>query len=99
MKQLYYRTLSFFNIIESKIAFYPTAFAVFGIFFAFIMIYLENLGISKYLMDKAPFLVVNNGDTALTILSSLISGLISVIVFSFSMVMLLIKPGFQQLFP
>ena len=99
MKQLYYRTLSFFNIIESKIAFYPTAFAVFGILFAFLMIYLENLGISKYLLDKAPFLVVNNGNTALTILSSLISGLISVIVFSFSMVMLLLSQASSNYSP
>jgi len=99
MKQLYYRTLSFFNVMESKIAFYPTALAIFGVLFAFIMIYLENLGISKYLMDKAPFLVVNNGDTALTILSALISGLISVIVFSFSMVMLLLSQASSNYSP
>jgi len=99
MKQLYYRTLSFFNVIESKIAFYPTVLAVLGVLFASIMIYLENLGISKYLMDKAPFLVVNNGDTALTILSALISGLISVIVFSFSMVMLLLSQASSNYSP
>jgi len=99
MKQLYYRTLSFFNVIKSKIAFYPTVLAVFGVLFAFFMIYLENLGISKYLMDKAPVLVVNNGDTALTILSALISGLISVIVFSFSMVMLLLSQASSNYSP
>lgn len=99
MKQLYYRTLSFFNVIESKIAFYPTVLAVFGVLFAFLMIYLEKLGISNYLMDKAQFLVVNNGNTALTILSALISGLISVIVFSFSMVMLLLSQASSNYSP
>ncbi len=99
MKQIFYRTLSFFNIIESKIAFYPTVLAFFGVFFAFFMMYLENMGISKYLLDKAPALVVDNGNTALTILSALISGLISVIVFSFSMVMLLLSQASSNYSP
>lgn len=99
MKQIYYRTLSFFNVIESKIAFYPTVLALFGVLFAFFMLYMENLGISKYLLDKAPILVVDNGNTALTILSALISGLISVIVFSFSMVMLLLSQASSNYSP
>ena len=91
MKQLYNRTISFFNVIESSIAFYPTLLAFLGFVFAMIMLYLEELGISKYLIEHAPILVVDNGDTAMTILSALISGLISVVVFSFSMVMLLLS--------
>jgi len=99
MKQLYNRTLSFFNVIESKIAFYPTVLAVCGFIFALVMTYLENLGISKYLVEQAPSLVVNNGDTAKTILSSFISGLISVVVFSFSMVMLLLSQASNNYSP
>ncbi|WP_300438772.1 DUF2254 domain-containing protein [Christiangramia sp.] len=99
MKQLYNRTLSFFNVIESKIAFYPTLLAVFGFVFALFMTYLENMGISKYLVEHAPSLVVNNGDTAKTILSSFISGLISVVVFSFSMVMLLLSQASNNYSP
>ena len=99
MKQFYYRTLSFFNIVESKIAFYPTVLAIWGVFFAFLMMYLESRGISRFLLDKAPVLVVDNGNTALTILSALISGLISVIVFSFSMVMLLLSQASSNFSP
>ena len=99
MKKLFFRTLSFFNIIESKIAFYPTVLALCGIFFAFLLMYLESLGISKYLLDKAPILVVDNGTTAMTMLSALISGLISVIVFSFSMVMLLLSQASSNYSP
>ena len=99
MKQLYKRTLSFFNLIESKIAFYPTTFAIIGVILAFLLIYLEELGISKYLVDHFPFLVVNNGDTALTILSALITGLISMMVFSFSMVMLLLSQASNNYSP
>lgn len=99
MKQLYYRSLSFFNTVESKIVFYPTVLAFLGFLFAFVMIYLENQGISKYLLDHAPTLVVDNGDTAMTILSALISGLISLIVFSFSMVMLLLSQASSNFSP
>lgn len=99
MKPLFTRSISFFNIIESKIAFYPTLLAVCGFMFALFMTYLENKGISKYLIEHAPSLVVNNGDTAKTILSSFISGLISVVVFSFSMVMLLLSQASNNYSP
>ncbi|MDR5590835.1 DUF2254 domain-containing protein [Christiangramia sp. SM2212] len=99
MKQLFNRTISFFNVVESKIAFYPTLLAFFGFLFAMIMLFLENKGVSKYLIEHAPILVVDNGDTAMTILSSLISGLISVVVFSFSMVMLLLSQASSNYSP
>ncbi|APG59999.1 DUF2254 domain-containing protein [Christiangramia salexigens] len=99
MKQVFNRTISFFNVIESKIAFYPTLLALMGFCFAVFMLYLENLGISRYLVEHSPILVVDNGDTAMTILSSLISGLISVVVFSFSMVMLLLSQASSNYSP
>ncbi|NJW54951.1 DUF2254 family protein, partial [Salinimicrobium oceani] len=77
--------------MKSKIAFYPSLFALSGLLFAFIMMYLEERGISGYLVENIPLLVVNNGDTALTILSACITGLISMMVFSFSMVMVLLN--------
>ena len=99
MKQLYHRTISFFNVIESRIVFYPTLLAFLGFHFAIFMLFLEKKGISTYLIEHAPILVVNNGDTAMTILSALISGLISVVVFSFSMVMLLLSQASSNYSP
>lgn len=99
MKQLYNRTVSFFNVLESSIAFYPTLLAFLGFVFALFMIFLEEQGVSKYLVEHAPILVVDNGDTAMTILSALISGLISVVVFSFSMVMLLLSQASSNYSP
>lgn len=99
MKQLFYRTISFFNVLESKIVFYPTLLAFLGFNFAFLMLYLENRGISRYLVEHVPVLIVDNGDTAMTILSSLISGLISMVVFSFSMVMLLLSQASSNFSP
>lgn len=99
MKQLYNKLLRILRIVKSKIVFYPTVFAIAGICFAFILMYLENLGISGYLLDNLPILVVDNGDTALTILSAIITGLISMMVFSFSMVMLLLSQASSNYSP
>ena len=99
MQQLYNKLFRILHIIHSKIVFYPTVFAILGILFAFIIMYLENMGISRYLLDNVPILVVDNGDTALTILSAVITGLISMMVFSFSMVMLLLSQASSNYSP
>lgn len=99
MKQLFFRSLGILKDLQNKIAFYPAVFTLFGILFAFIMIYLEKMGISRYLLEHAPTLVVNNGNTAIAILTALISGLISMIVFSFSMVMLLLSQASSNYSP
>lgn len=99
MKRLIQRFNSFLNTVKSKIAFYPTIFAITGFISSFLMIFLENRGISKYLLETLPSLVVNNGDTALTILSACITGLISMMVFSFSMVMLILNQASSNYSP
>lgn len=99
MKSIYYHILEFLRSITHKIAFYPTVFALLGVLAAALLIYLESLGISAYLLDNFPLLVVDNGNTALTILSALITGLISMMVFSFSMVMLLLNQASSNYSP
>ena len=91
MKNLYYKLVSYFSRIESKIAFYPTLLSFWGIFFAFIMYYAENRGVSAYLLEISPILVIDNINTARTLLSVFIGGVISIMVFSFSMVMILLN--------
>lgn len=99
MKHLYIKLLTFFNTIKSKIAFYPTLLSVLGIIWAFTMVSLEGNGISKRLMEVAPSLLLEDGDTALTIMSVCIGGLISMMVFSFSMVMLLLSQASSNFSP
>jgi uncharacterized membrane protein len=91
--------LSELKEIHNKIAFYPTLFAIIGFLLAFLLIFLENQGISKYLVEQMPALVVDSGDTALTILSACITGLISMMVFSFSMVMVLLNQASNNYSP
>lgn len=99
MKPFFNRIFSFFNSIKSKIVFYPAVLALFGLLFAFMMIYLEELGISGYFAENMPIIMVNNGSTALTILSACIGGLISMMVFSFSMVMVLLNQAANNYSP
>ncbi len=99
MKKIFTRLFDFFNTVESKIAFYPTLLAISGFFTALLMIYLEQRGISRRIMDVFPLLMVEDGDTALTVLSACLGGLISLMVFSFSMVMLLLSQASNNYSP
>ncbi|WP_298952597.1 DUF2254 domain-containing protein [uncultured Nonlabens sp.] len=91
MQSLIIRLRSFFNTITGSIAFYPTFYAIIAILFAIIMKVAEGYGISKSLQESLPIIVINDIDTARNILTTLIAGGISMLVFSFSMVMLLLS--------
>lgn len=94
--------INFFNKIynlKNKIAFFPSIIALAGCIFAYIMMYLENEGISKYILEFFPELVISNTETARTILTTFIAGLISIMVFSFSMVMILLNQASSNFSP
>ncbi|MCF8715069.1 DUF2254 domain-containing protein [Joostella atrarenae] len=99
MKLLFRKLKTFLDTIESQIAFYPTLIAIVGCLFAFTMIYLESLGVSKYLRENLPMLVLDNEETARSLLSVFIGGLISLMVFSFSMVMVLLNQASNNFSP
>ncbi|WP_423998419.1 DUF2254 domain-containing protein [Maribacter sp. IgM3_T14_3] len=93
------RLTNFIDQIRTRIAFFPTIISLAGLLLAFLMIYLEQNSISAYLIDVAPALVIDDTDTAKTILSTLIGGLISLTVFSFSMVMVLLNQASSNFSP
>jgi len=99
MKRLFNTFFKFLHDIKGNIAFYPTIISVVGFGFAFVMMYLESLGASEYLVEKAPSLVVNNSDTARSLLTTFIAGLISIMVFSFSLVMILLNRATNNFSP
>lgn len=99
MKKIIKRTIAFFNAITSKIAFYPALLAVVGIGLALLMMSIEQSDVSSIMKEFVPQLIIENGDTALTILSVCIGGLISMMVFSFSMVMLLLSQASSNFSP
>ncbi|OIQ16976.1 DUF2254 domain-containing protein [Lacinutrix sp. MedPE-SW] len=85
--------------LKDKIAFYPSIIGLAGCLFAYLMFFLENLGISKYLLEIVPELVINNSETARALLTTFIAGLISIMVFSFSMVMILLNQASSNFSP
>ncbi len=99
MNYFFNRIYILLSNLQSKIAFYPSVFAIFGFVFAAVLLYLEQQGISKQLLEQFPLLVVNNGNTALSILTACITGLISMMVFSFSMVMVLLNQASNNYSP
>ncbi|MGO3691004.1 hypothetical protein CAP47_03820 [Psychroflexus sp. S27] len=99
MKSLYNKFISFIITIEGKIAFYPTLFGVGGFAFAMLMLYLEKIGVSAYVSARVPQLVIDNADTAKTLLNILTAGIISIMVFSFSMVMVLLNQASSNYSP
>ncbi|NRR90149.1 DUF2254 domain-containing protein [Winogradskyella undariae] len=99
MKNYIYKIWDTLEKLESNIAFYPSIISLFGVLFAFFMIYLESIGISKYLVEHAPILVVNNTETARSLLTTFIAGLISIMVFSFSLVMILLNQASSNFSP
>lgn len=91
--------LNYIIKLESKIAFYPTIMGLGGVVFAFLMYYIEGLGISSYLTKNTPLLVVKDTETARNVLTTVIAGLISIMVFSFSLVMILLNQASSNFSP
>lgn len=99
MKKRFHRIIENIIKLESNIAFYPSLISLFGLTFAFFMYYLESWGVSKYLIENAPLLVINNTETARSLLTTFIGGLISIMVFSFSLVMILLNQASSNFSP
>jgi len=91
--------LSLYNRLISSIAFYPSLILVGFLCLVMIMLSIEDNGLTKWLIESAPYLVINNADTARSILSTMIGGLISLMVFSFSMVMMLLNQASSNFSP
>ena len=93
------KSLHFFLKLERQIAFYPSVMALAGLVLALIMMYLERHGLSQMVFEHAPIVMVQSVDTARTILGTFIGGFISILVFSFSMVMILLNQAAANFSP
>lgn len=99
MENILQRIWAYYERITTSIAFYPSIYAIFSVLTGFFMTYVERAGISIYLQEHVSILVVNNKDTALNILTTLIAGGFSMLIFTFSMVMLLLSQAATNFSP
>ena len=88
-----------YNYIVNSIGFYPTIISLMFFGLALLMLYLEAHGLSDRLKDDLPFVIITNHDTARLILSSITTGIISLTVFSFTMVMLVLNQAAANFSP
>ena len=96
MKNFFYRT---FLLITASIAFYPALIAVGFFVFALLIMFIEYLEIFYSLKENISFVLVNNVEDGRLILSTLVGSIFSLMVFSFSMVMVVLNRASATLSP
>lgn len=85
------RSRDLYEYVVKSIAFYPTLITFFFFAIGILMIYLEGAGISGRLLTTVPFLIISSNDTARTFLNTVAGGILSLTVFTFTMIMLVIN--------
>ena len=92
LQRLYYRT-------TNSIAFYPTLIAIAGLIIFF---WISSIEYSEYtikLKQKIPMLLITNRDEARLVVGTIVSSIITLMVFSFSMVMIVLTTASSSLSP
>ena len=84
--------------VLGSLAFYPTVISILLSLGAIVILNIDGTKMDGF-KEFAPSLYINNADTARTILSTLIGGIISLTVFSFSMVMITLNQASSNFSP
>ena len=85
--------------ITTSIAFFPSLMSLSFMMIAFIMLNVEDAEMTSFLVENFSYLVINDADTARAIQSTIIGSVISLTVFSFSMVMVLLNQASSNFSP
>ena len=93
------RAISIYYAVISSIAFLPAMIASGMFLLAFLLLSFEDAELTEFLIENASYLVINNSETARAILTTLIGGIISLTVFSFSMVMVILNQASSNFSP
>ncbi|ALJ00211.1 DUF2254 domain-containing protein [Rufibacter tibetensis] len=88
-----------YKAVVSSISFYPFIIALFLLALSWGTIYLDRISVGKSIISKVSFLQIDNADTARSLLSSLLTGLISLVTFTFSMVMIVLTQVMSSFSP
>lgn len=83
--------------IVNSIAFYPAAIGLFFLFLSFASIEFDFSETGKRIKSSLHWLSLRDATTARSIISSIVSGVISLTVFSFSMVMIVLNQAASQM--
>ncbi|MGB5822026.1 MAG: DUF2254 family protein, partial [Saonia sp.] len=86
------------RVIRS-IAFYPVLISVLCVLLAMLALTLENWDVIRTIKKNIPYIFIQDYETARSILSVFIGGIISLTVFSFSMVMVVLSQASSNFSP
>lgn len=99
MQSIVMRTKQIFHRVAESIAFYPTLIALCLIFFAFLVMWVEFQPWLIKLKPSIDFVLVGSVEDGRLILGTLVASTISLMVFSFSMVMIVLNQASANLSP
>ncbi|PIQ21754.1 MAG: hypothetical protein COW65_07290, partial [Cytophagales bacterium CG18_big_fil_WC_8_21_14_2_50_42_9] len=85
--------------VINSISFYPFIIAFSLLALSWGVVYLDNIKVGKAIINKVSFLRIDNPNTARSLLSSLLTGLISLVTFTFSMVMIVLTQVMSSFSP
>lgn len=77
--------------VTTSIAFYPTLISMGLLALGWFSSYIDTIKLGKILISELPFLKIDNPDTARSLVSSLLTGLLGLVTFTFTMVMLVLN--------
>ncbi|MDB4293247.1 DUF2254 domain-containing protein [Maribacter sp.] len=88
-----------YNKIIYSIAFYPVLITVGLFFLAWVSLFMEDFEIVGTLKENLPHLIIQDRETARVILSTLVGSILSLTVFSFTMVMVVLNQASANFSP
>ena len=91
MNKIYKWLRKSYNKITSSIAFYPALISIGFLLLSVLMLELDFSEAGKHLKSQLKWISLRDASTARTILGTVAGGIISLTVFSFSMVMILLS--------
>ena len=86
-----------YNKITGSIAFYPAIIAIGFLLLAWLMLELDFSEAGKHIKAGISWITLHDANTARSIVSTIVAGIISLTVFSFSMVMILLNQAASQM--
>ncbi len=86
-----------YQTVVNSIAFYPALIALLFLFLSFLFIGLDFSDTGKQIKSQLHWLSLKDASTARSIISAIVSGIISLAVFSFSMVMIVLNQTASQM--
>ncbi|MEJ7828437.1 MAG: DUF2254 family protein, partial [Segetibacter sp.] len=97
MNRLYKWLRKYYNKTVNSIAFYPALISLGFLMLSVIMLELDFSETGKNLKSQLSWLSLRDASTARSILTTISGGIISLTVFSFSMVMILLNQAASQM--